>query len=167
MAKNEDLVTVDLEQFKPETAVHDFDIEPFLFQGLILREKDFREKLADMDFKQFKGKVLAVHCSADAIVAPWAWMLVAKHAQGYCEVRFGSPQKVYADLFLEGMAKHDWSKYHGKRILVKGCSTDSVPPDAYLQVASILAAKVRALNYGEACSFVPVLKNSRQAIEQT
>ena len=44
------LVTLDLEEHFPEGERVLFDLEPWLFQGLILREKDFRENLKTHDW---------------------------------------------------------------------------------------------------------------------
>lgn len=167
MAKNDDLLTLDLEQFAPELAIESLDLADFLFQGLILKEKDFRQDLEELDFSRFLGKILAVHCSTDAIIAPWAWLLVGRYANRYCDsVEFGTKEEVYKRCFLANMDHFDWQQFTGKRVLVKGCSTDSVPADAYLKTSMLLAPLVRALNYGEACSFVPILKNSRAQFEQ-
>ena len=45
---NSGLLTIDLEKFYPEGDFVYFDIKDYLFQGLILKEKDFRTALKDI-----------------------------------------------------------------------------------------------------------------------
>src|SRR3954463_7571386 len=75
------LTTIDLEEYYPkgETAV--FDLKDHLFMGLILKEKDFRAALQTFDWEIFRGKYVAVTCSADAIIPMWAYMLVTSNVQ--------------------------------------------------------------------------------------
>ena len=161
--KESGLVTLDLQKFYDRTPIVVFDIADYLFQGLILREKDFRAVLEEFDWQgQFKGKYLAVYCSADAIVAPWAYMLVAAAAEGIAkEVFFGSKESVLETLYERKLESIDWSEFHGKRVLLKGCSDVPVPESAYLQATSKLSGVVERLMYGEACSFVPVYRKPK------
>src|SRR5690625_3368597 len=77
------LVTIDLQRFYDETPVEELDLKDFLFQELILKEQEFREELEQYDWKQYEGKYLCVHCSTDAIISKWAYMLVTQHAAPY------------------------------------------------------------------------------------
>ena len=63
-----------------------FDLAPFLFQGIILKEKDFRADMKAHDWSAYANKVVAVHCSADAIIPTWAYMLVASKLKGHAFV---------------------------------------------------------------------------------
>ena len=65
------LLTIDLAKYFPSAPIIELDIKHFLFQGLILKEKDFREQLKLLDWSEYEGKVLAVYCSVDAIVPVW------------------------------------------------------------------------------------------------
>ena len=44
------LITIDLESFFPTQEIVGFDLKDFLFMGLILKEKDFREALTAFDW---------------------------------------------------------------------------------------------------------------------
>jgi hypothetical protein len=105
-----------------------------------------------------------VYCSSDAIVASWAYMLVAAHArQQALEVLFGKPEEAAFERFRKGMESVDWSQYRGKRVLLKGCSDVEMPPSVYLYATQKLLPYVERLMYGEACSFVPVYRAPRNA----
>lgn len=152
------LVTIDLEKlFKPTESIVDFDIKPFLFMELLLKEKDFRESIASFDFSAHAGKILAVHCSTDAIIPEWAWMLVAAHANMHVsDIFFGNPMQVRDRLIMSRAMAHDWSQYQGRKVLVKGCGDEPIPSSLYLYATQKLMDYADRLMYGEACSFVPV-----------
>lgn len=152
------LVTIDLERlFQPECPIVDFDIKPFLFMELLLKEKDFRESIDAHDFSIYTGGILAVHCSSDAIIPEWAWMLVAAKADAHAaDVQFGSPDRVRERLMLASAESHDWSQYNGRKVLVKGCGDEPIPSALYLFATRKLMLHANRVMYGEACSFVPV-----------
>ncbi len=90
------LITIDLQSYCDPSIVSELDIKDFLFQELLLKEKDFRDYLDKHDWSQYEGKVLAVYCSTDAILAPWAFMLVVTHARPYAkEVILGNRHEGY------------------------------------------------------------------------
>jgi hypothetical protein len=156
------LVTLDLEKlFKPTSNIIGFDIKPFLYMELLLREKDFREAIDGLDFAIYSGNTLAIHCSSDAIVPEWAWMLVASKAVEFTlDVHFGTVDSVKERSMLAVAEKHDWSQYDGKKVLVKGCGDEPIPSSLYVYVTRQLIASASRVMYGEACSFVPVWRHS-------
>ena len=155
------LVTLKLEDFAPERQIVAFDLAPFLFKGLILREKDFRQAMADQDWSLFEDKFLAVFCSADAIIPVWAFMLVAVHAQPWTMgIYFGSLPETETRIFLERIQKMDLEPYRDARVVVKGCADKPVPEAAFLEVSRILRPVVQSLMFGEPCSTVPLYKRS-------
>ncbi len=156
------LVTIDLEKlFRPATRILGFDIKPFLFMELLLKEKDFREAVDIHDFTQYSGSIVAVHCSSDAIVPEWAWMLVASKAVDIAsDVHFGTEDTVRERIMLAAAGDHDWTQYEGKKVLVKGCGDHPIPSSLYVYVTRRLMATASRVMYGEACSFVPVWRQS-------
>jgi hypothetical protein len=89
------LITLNLEDYYPSTDIVEFDLKDYLFMGMILKEKPFRESLSQLDLEPFRGKVAAVTCSADAIIPQWAYMLVASVLQPVCaDVLFGNAESV-------------------------------------------------------------------------
>jgi len=153
------LVTIDLENFYPVQELATFDLKDYLFMGLILKEKDFREALLAHDWSQYAGKNLAVFCSADAIIPVWAYMLVAACAAPFANDIFqGSPEEFYKQAFQKALDRLDLEEYAGKRIVVKGCSDKPVPPSAYVELTRKLQPNAKSIMYGEPCSTVPIFK---------
>jgi len=156
------LVTLDLESaFSPTSAISVFDIKPFLYMELLLKEKDFREAIESYDFSRFSGHTLAVYCSSDAIIPEWAWMLITSKAVDFAtNIHFGTAESVREHLMLTAAEKHDWSQYDGKKVLVKGCGNNPIPSSLYVLATRELLKKADRVMYGEACSFVPVWRKS-------
>jgi hypothetical protein len=153
------LITLDLSLFYPEEQAVVLDLKDFLFMEMILKEKEFREKIDQHDWQQYSGKDVAVFCSTDAIVPLWAYMLVAAKLSGTANLVFeGSPEEIFKKRFLENILLFDASPYDGKRVVVKGCGDKNIPPFAYLEISNKLLPVVKSLMYGEPCSTVPVFK---------
>jgi hypothetical protein len=153
------LITLDLEQYHTPGDRIFYDLKPLLFQEIILREKDFREALKATDWTAFKGKHVAIGCSADAIVPTWAFMLVAINLQLVAKtVFFGSLAELEIHLFRDVLNKIDWNQYQGAKVVVKGCSKIHVPEAIYVEVAARLKSLASSIMFGEPCSTVPLFK---------
>lgn len=156
---NSGLVTIDLEAFYVKGERVLFDIRPLLFQGLILKEKDFREFLKQENWARYQDQYVAVTCSSDAIVPTWAYMLLSLHLGPYAKkIVFGNLETLEAVLFDEQLRTIDPASYKDQRIVIKGCSHLPVPVNAYMQLAGILRPYVKSIMYGEPCSTVPLYK---------
>jgi len=156
------LITLDLKKYCDPSIVKELDIKNFLFQELLLKEKDFREYLDQHDWSQYEGHVLAVYCSTDAILAPWAYMLVSTHARPFAkDVILGNRERVIEELYRQAFEQEDWSQFDDRRVIIKGCSDESIPPSVYLLITQRLLPHVERLMYGEACSFVPVYRKPK------
>jgi len=156
------LLTLDLEELFPrETDIAVIDLKDYLFKGLILREADFRTAMAQADWSVFKNKWVAVHCSADAIVPMWAYMVIGAELSGIAtDVAHATPARA-AEIFLyRQIAQLDMAKFAHQRVVVKGCGDRPIPEAAYVQIATQLAKVARVIMYGEPCSTVPVFKKS-------
>lgn len=159
------LITLNLEDFFPREELAVFDIKDYLYMGLILKEKDFREALKAHDWSQYAGKNLAIYCSADAIVPVWAYMLVAVNAAVYAkDIYQGSPESFYQMAYVRALADFDASQYDQQRIVIKGCSDRPVPPSAYVELTKKLQPYAQSIMYGEPCSTVPVFKRPRNVM---
>ena len=157
--KQSKLEAIDLEKHAAGITLHELDLKDFLFQGLILKEGEFREKMENHDWEQYKDSYLTVYCSTDAIIPKWAFMLVVQHAQDYAtNVLFGNKPQALSQIFREKLDKIEWEKYSDRFVLLKGCSKMDVPADVYMYATKKLLPHVKKLMYGEACSNVPVYR---------
>jgi hypothetical protein len=153
------LITLNLEDFLPQGEFTVFDLKDYLFMGLILKEKDFREALKGLDWSQYKDKNVAITCTADAIIPLWAYMLVTTYLQPVAgDVYVGTTEEMQKHLFLENIAAIDPSAYTDQRIVVKGCGDVPVGAFAYAGLTKHLLPHVKSIMYGEPCSTVPVYK---------
>lgn len=154
------LVTIDLEKYLPdkgESAV--FDLKDFLFMGLILREKDFREALKNHDWEKYRNKNIAITCSADAIIPVWAYMLVTSYLQPVAkEIVVGNEKELHKTVFVKNISSLNTVELTGKRIVLKGCGEIPVDEFAYAEATRILMPVAKSIMYGEPCSTVPVFK---------
>jgi len=153
------LVTLDLERFYPREEMVVFDLKDFLFMEMILKEKDFREKLKTHDWEKYRGKYVSVHCSADAVIPVWAYMLVASYLEPVAkEIVTGDEKELTKVLFLKNLSGINVDEFAGKRIVIKGCGEIPVPEYAYLEITKRLRPVAKSIMYGEPCSTVPVYK---------
>lgn len=156
------LITLNLEDWFPESRITAFDLKDHLFHGLILREKEFRDALKGTDWSAYQGAVLCVHCSTDAILPVWAFMLVASAAAPYAQdVYCGTPEAYISDYYRQKIVQADIEPYRDQRLVIKGCSQKPVPPSAYLDITRRLAPVAQSILYGEPCSTVPVYKRPK------
>ena len=161
---NSSLVTFDLEQLHVAGDRVVYDIKDDLFQGLILREKDFREHIKNHSWNEFEGKLVSIVCTADAVVPTWAYMLLAVAMQPFAtKVFFGTAEEMEKELFREALDRVDWETYRDAKVVVKGCSDVHVPVSAYVEATSRLTGLASSVMYGEPCSTVPVFKRASRA----
>jgi hypothetical protein len=156
------LVSLDLEEFYDQAERVVLDMKDNLHQGLILREKDFRAWVKDRDWSEYKDKNVSIHCSADAIIPTWAYMLVASKVQPFAKrVVVGSLGALEQSLFQDALTKLDIREYEDAKVVIKGCSKYPVPEFAYVEITRLLTPVVSSLMYGEPCSTVPVFKRPK------
>ncbi|MCX6319130.1 MAG: DUF2480 family protein [Bacteroidetes bacterium] len=153
------LITLDLETWYPggETAV--FDMKDYLFMGMILKERDFREALKSMDWSVYQDKYVALTCSADAIIPVWAWMLVASYLQPVArEFVMGDEKELHKARFIKNLSAIDVQEYADKRVVIKGCGETPIADFVYMEITKLLRPVAKSIMYGEPCSTVPVYK---------
>lgn len=156
------IITLDLEKFYPSQELMELDLKDFLFMEMLLKEKDFREKLEAADWIQYNGKIVAVHCSTDAIIPMWAYMLVSSKLKGVAsEVYFGNKSTAIEKAMEKNILSIHEEEYKDKRVVVKGCGDIEIPSSAYLMISQKLIPVVKSLMYGEPCSTVPVYKQKK------
>jgi hypothetical protein len=156
------IITLDLEQFYPKEEIAVFDMKDHLFMGLILKEKDFRETLKSLDLEPYKGKNIALTCSADAVIPVWAYMLVVSYLQPVArEIIFGDADFLHKTLFLKNIDKINTADYADKRVVIKGCGELPITEAAYVAITNLLRPVAKSIMYGEPCSTVPIYKKPR------
>ncbi len=158
-----DIEVYDLAALWGDQQIVEFDIAPFLFQELILKEKDFRADVKDHDWSAYAGKHVAIFCSADAIVPTWAYMLIASRLKSHAaSVGFGRFEDVIRDYYVRALETEDWTRYTDCIVVVKGCGNKVVPMDAYMIATQKLQEVARKLMYGEPCSSVPLWRRPKE-----
>ena len=159
---NSGLVTLNLEDHYPTVGIAELDLQNLLVGGLMLREKDLREFVRSHDWSPYQDKVVAVHCSAEAIIPTWAYMLVTVALQPVArKVVFGNRDAAVAAAFLDNLGRIDWNVYRDAKVVVKGCSDVQVPESVFVEVTSRLRAVAASIMYGEPCSTVPLFKRAK------
>jgi hypothetical protein len=158
-----DLAVFDLESLWDGNEVVTLDLAPFLFKGLVLKEKDFRASIAELELGDYSGKHVAVDCSTNAIIPTWAYMLVASRLHAVAaSVAHGSGDDLVRQQMAARIAAHDWSQYEGRNVIVKGCPSEVIPVSAYVAAVAVLQRVAAKIMYGEACSSVPVWRRPRE-----
>ena len=160
---NSALEVFDLEDYYPKGIRTQIDISQWLLEGFLLKEKDFREHLKNHDWSQYQDQYVAVNCSTDAIVPAWSSILVAIQLAPYAKKAVnGTIEDLEASLYEEILSKLDYTAYKNKPVIIKGCSKKPVPMRAYVLAATYLQPFARSIMYGEACSAVPLYKESKK-----
>lgn len=156
---NSGLITFDLAKLKSTAEILVYDIKDNLFQGLILREKDFRAFVKENDWSKYTAKNVLITCSADAIVPTWAYMLLANKLEPYVsEVFFGNKETFEDILFERALNRLDMEQFRDQRVVVKGCGDIKIPTSAFVNFAYKLSKVAKSIMYGEPCSTVPIFK---------
>lgn len=156
------LITFDLEEYYPEGERVVYDLKDNLFQGMILREREFRAFVKEHDWSRYQGKYVALTCSVDAIVPTWAYMLLTTRLEPYARrVVFGTLETLDAVLFQEALQRVDISLFRDAKVVVKGCGNRAISPFAYTEITRLLRPVAASIMYGEPCSTVPLYKKPR------
>lgn len=156
------LMTFDLEDFYPKGERKVLDIKDWLYEGLILREKEFRTHVEAQDWTTFQDAYVALTCSSDAIIPGWAYMLVTSNLLPYAKkVVVGSLEDLETALYQTLLENLDVSEFTDKPVIIKGCSNKPVPENAYLMAMAKLQPIAKSVMYGEACSSVPLFKRKK------
>jgi hypothetical protein len=156
------LQTFDLELYYQPGKRVELDISSQLFQGLIIKEKDFRNFVKEENWSIYKDHFVAIYCSTDAIIPTWAYMLLTVALEPFAKrIVFGRLSDLENILYQDALAKVDWSQFKDAKIVLKGCSKVDVPVSAYVEATQRLRAVAASLMFGEPCSTVPIFKRQK------
>ena len=157
--KESGLITLDLGDFKPSGQMLSIDLADQLWQGLVLKEKDFRTWISSNNWDEYADKNVHVHCSVDAIIPTWAYMLVGSELNKVsANFVIGTKEDLEKALILTKIQSLDLSEFNDGRIIIKGCSDISAPEYAMTELCKRLQTVAKSIMYGEPCSTVPVFK---------
>ena len=153
------LITIDLEELYPQGERRKLDLSQWLEGGFVLKEKDFRAALKEVDFSIYEDAYVALYCSTDALLPAWANLLVTTHLHPWAKkIIWGSLQQLEEALFQEVIYQLSVEPYKGKPVIIKGCADKEIPTTAFISLVEKLQPVVKSLMYGEACSSVPLYK---------
>jgi len=156
---NSALITIDLTDYAPKETIAILDAKDFLFEGIILKEKEFRNTLKEFDFSVYADKIVALYCSSDAIVPMWAFMLLTSYLNNSAsKIYFGKKEEVFQKIFSDNIDAIDATEFENKKVIVKGCGQVPLTEALYIAITKKLQNTVNSLMFGEACSAVPVFK---------
>ena len=156
------LVTIDLEDYYPEGKRVVFDISDWLYKGLILKEKDFRESVEQHDFSQYKDNYIALTCKTDAIIPSWAYLLITTKLAIFAKkIVVGNLELLETVIFQEIILNLDVTNFKDKPIIIKGCSSKPIPETASTLLVEKLTPTAKSILFGEACSTVPLYKRKK------
>lgn len=153
------LKTIDLETWYPEGKRVLFDIKDWLYEGIILREKEFRASVQEHDWSLYTDNYVALTCSEDAIIPSWAYLLLASELSPYAKkIVVGDLTLLETAIFQEIIAKISLEEFKNKPVIIKGCSEKPIPDSAFSFLIQRLQPIAKSIMYGEACSTVPLYK---------
>lgn len=156
------IITLDLEDLVPERTESHIDIFNQLFQGLILREKDFRAWVKEHDWSLYADHNVALFCSSDAVIPTWAYMLVSSALQPYTKhVFFTNPKSLSSLVAERALLAISEEDYADKRVVIKGCGKRAISNHAYVLLTNKLVRTAKTVMFGEPCSTVPVYKKRK------
>ncbi len=154
---NSAILTFNLEDFYPKQPIQELDIKQFLFMGLILKEKEFREMVKNYDWKQYENQIVCIHCSEDAIIPTWAYMIISTSLNEVnAEAFFGKKENYLDAHYYKVLNDLHFDNFQDKNVVIKGCGEKYIPNSAYVLASQKLSNYVKKLFYGEPCSTVPI-----------
>lgn len=155
------LIQLDLASLLPAEIPLAFDLADQLWEGLILKEKPFRVFLQSLSPETYKGRDVALFCSANAVIPDWAWMLASSALiRSGANVWSGTPTQARESMLHTAIESLEVSDFEDGRVVIKGCS-DVGGSDALSRIISKLQPVAAAIMYGEPCSTVPIYKRPK------
>tara|TARA_B100001057_G_scaffold371045_1_gene375056 strand:+ start:1914 stop:2423 length:510 start_codon:yes stop_codon:yes gene_type:complete len=156
------IITIDLDDVSVPENLFEIDIKNWLHDELFLKEKEYRNNIINHNWSKYKNGYVFIHCSSDAIIPTWAYMLISSKIEEVTnKVVIGDLKKIYDLIFDEYLNNLDYIKFTNKSVIIKGCSSEMIPISAYHKLTTKLKPFAKSIMYGEACSAVPVFKKPK------
>ena len=157
------LITIDLEDFYPEGKRLTIDISQFLYEGILLKEKEFRTSVKNHNWEQYQNSYVALTNTTDALVPAWAFMLLTTYLSPIAKsVSIGSLVQLEISIFSKIIEALEVSEFTDKPVIIKGCTNKPIPENSYIQLIQKLQPVAKSIMYGEACSSVPLFKKIKK-----
>ncbi|MGU3374793.1 DUF2480 family protein [Chryseobacterium sp. M5A1_1a] len=142
------IIAFDFLDYKPTTEIVELDIKDHLFMGMIVKEKEFKESIAAVDFSVYNEKAVGIICSTDAIIPPWAYMFLMEKLSPYASyVDLNNAETILLDLWKRRLIYADLKHYKDEKVVVRARAEHD--PALYLLAAGLLKPLVKSLMYGE------------------
>jgi len=159
--KNSGIITIDFDDLLLPN-IFEIDLKDWLVDDFFLVEKNFRESINLRNWITYSNSYVCIFCSNDAIIPQWAYMLLSsKISEVTNKVIIGKSDQLYEKIYQDLIENLNLDDYRNKSVVVKGCSSNKVPKNAYYLITSKLKDVAKSIMYGEACSAVPVFKKPR------
>lgn len=153
------LIVLEMSRFASVEEILSVDIADHLWEGIALKEKDFRQFISETDWEAYRDQYVAVFCSADAIIPNWAYMLIASSLTPFTQhILFGTKQEYTSALVHERIDSIDLDEFRDQRVMIKGCGNAAIDFSAFGSISVRLTPVVKSLMFGEPCGMVPVYK---------
>ncbi|WP_374464469.1 DUF2480 family protein [Chryseobacterium sp.] len=147
-AKASGIIAFDLSDYKPKTEIVELDIKDHLFMGMIVKEKEFKESITAVDYSVYDEKAVGIICSTDAIIPPWAYMMIMEKLFPYASyVDLNNAETIQLDLWKRRLIYADLKQYRNQKVVVRAKANHD--PSLYLLAAGLLKPLVKTLMYGE------------------
>ncbi len=155
--------TLDIKFFRGVEKLVLFDIKDYLHNDFVLREKEFRKSIENLDLNFYSNKFVALNCSNDAIVPSWAYMLlISKLENCVNKVVVGNLEYLEKSIYIDNINSFDFSIYRHKKVVIKGCSDLVYVNSIYAEIMKKLLPFADRIMYGEPCSKVPIYKRQNK-----
>lgn len=155
------IITIDLADYLPKQEILEVDLKDFLFQGLLLKETEFKNQVRDFDFNRYENQIVALFCSTDALIQQWAYMYLVSRFPQSARVYFGQKNEVIQQVMSETIRKLPIEEFENQRVIVRGCGDLPISDQAYVEITKRISPVVQSLMYGEICSNVPIIKKKK------
>lgn len=159
------LVSIDLEEYMSKAERVIIDLKDFLHEGIVLKEKEFRDQVKQHPWAQYSGKNVRIICSEDTIIPVWAYMIIASKLGNVNTIAFGDEQALEQKIIDQAIASVRLLPLTDAKVVIKGCGGLKSRDYAYVELTKALCNTVSSLMYGEPCSTVPVFK--QQTLSKT